>query len=778
MSFPQKVSIQNLIRWLVYLSLMLAALPGCTTSGLPAAASSAFTGWTYRDLRFLQAATDDPQHSLIGVYTRQSGFDLEIRLDFLDLSAPIDFDTYLALDTQGSGSSILPFAARAGLPYDLLIEIPAQGLPIAMDASQRPMNSLIPRVVDDPSLDTLVITLNRTGIPGNVNGLELQAWITPAGAKNVISSTPAILSGTPRPAQAPLLMVFWNTLPSATPVQTLRRWDGAHTGPLGGRHGLANLLNAAENQGVPLILADLKQATSLAGLNAVNGTDTVLRATLRGDVFLPDVANGDPLSSAQSLALNLSAAQKSGFSIRQAAFGAFKPPLAAGYPAYFAQLSDPTHIAAWQGTRLVPLPGPIYPSGDGQPDQPVDQNGLSLPIREQLLATALSGDPGKLVVLGGSLPGSAWGEFSVAPAAFAYLAAHSWIRPLSWQDVTNLPIQYSRDWPLPAECNDLLCSPGTPDISPYTSTGRPIPSGMHYAQLKSILRSELADLPADSFTGQAWAAYMTLTQPTTNTALAGLQANALGEISYLIQAARWQASPAARADCQEDIDMDGLPECVLASPAWFVVVKTDGGRLVFAASRSAKGVTQWIAPYAQFAVGLSDPSEWRPEKGAFGDPGNVPGAFALANAMDGLYKASIQANELILKSEDGTAEKRFAITPLGLSVHLTFSREESVSIPLTLAPQDWVSAKPDDLWKNPPKITPDSWQWQPVSGPGLQIGISGAASQTASSFLDSSALMKTAEDPNLAYPKGHYLPYPFALITITGSQLNLTFSTQ
>ena len=48
-------------------------------------------------------------------------------------------------------------------------------------------------------------------------------------------------------------MVFWNTLPSATPAQTLRRWDGAHTGPMGGKHGLSVLLQAAASQGVPLV---------------------------------------------------------------------------------------------------------------------------------------------------------------------------------------------------------------------------------------------------------------------------------------------------------------------------------------------------------------------------------------------------------------------------------------------------------------------------------------------------------------------------------------------
>jgi hypothetical protein len=58
----------------------------------------------------------------------------------------------------------------------------------------------------------------------------------------------------------------------------------------------------------------------------------------------------------------------------------------------------------------------------------------------------------------------------------------------------------------------------------------------------------------------------------------------------------------------------------------------------------------------------------------------------------------------------------------------------------------------------------------------LRIRIQGSTFISAASYLDSSASMKVQENPNLAYPAGHYLPYPMALLRLSGSQVTLTFS--
>ena len=166
---------------LIRLALIIFILPGCTTLTALPGPSSIFDGWQPADLRWLRAPTADPAHSLIGVYTRLTPDDLEIRLDFLDLTAPIDFDTYLLLDTRAGGAAALPLEAAAGVSYDLLVKIPAGGPAIALDPLGRLLTTLIPRVADSPILDLMTVQLNRASLPGNPNGAALQVFLTPAG---------------------------------------------------------------------------------------------------------------------------------------------------------------------------------------------------------------------------------------------------------------------------------------------------------------------------------------------------------------------------------------------------------------------------------------------------------------------------------------------------------------------------------------------------------------------------------------------------------------------
>ncbi len=56
-------------------------------------------------------------------------------------------------------------------------------------------------------------------------------------------------------APAPLFLAFWNTLPASTPAQVLRRWDGAHTGPVGSRHGLRYLIESIDEFHLPVTYA-------------------------------------------------------------------------------------------------------------------------------------------------------------------------------------------------------------------------------------------------------------------------------------------------------------------------------------------------------------------------------------------------------------------------------------------------------------------------------------------------------------------------------------------
>jgi len=76
--------------------------------------------WVYADLRNLDPADSPlPGQDLIAVYTRATGEELQVRLDFLDLALIPDFDLFLALDTMPGGRRDLPLEVAADLGVDV-----------------------------------------------------------------------------------------------------------------------------------------------------------------------------------------------------------------------------------------------------------------------------------------------------------------------------------------------------------------------------------------------------------------------------------------------------------------------------------------------------------------------------------------------------------------------------------------------------------------------------------------------------------------------------------
>ena len=753
-------------------------LPACATPVPHADSSSSFSGWRISELRLLQAPGSDPEHSLVAVYDRKTTFDLEIRLDFLDLAGSPDFDVYLALDTQPGGSNVLPIDAKSGLNFDVLVKIPATGIPQAFNLRLQPMSGLLPRSANHPGLDILTIQLNRSSIPGNASAVGLQAFITPAGGGEILSQTPPLSPTTYKPVQAPLLLIFWDTLPAATPAQILRRWDGAHTGPYGGRHGLNVLLTSAASNKVPLVLADLEQPSSFTALSMVGGLEQVRQSARRGDLILAESAVGDPLLSSQSLDASRQSASENRFPTSLFAFGNITDPMVEPYTSFFADLPDRSHIISWQSKRLIPLPGPVFSASPTNSDPQVDYEGLTLASRIALLSAALSPDMGDLVVLGGSLPESAWGEFSIAPAAFAYIAAHPWIYPLDQNSLDELAAVPAADFPMNKDCRDLLCSPAPENVIPVSEAGIPIGSELTAEFIRSDLRSQLKSLKSGPFTQLALQSYLSLTQPTRDQALSGLQANALGYVSYLLEAARWEEKPYTRTDCSLDLDFDFEPECILASNTWFVILKTAGGRLIFAAHRTQTGAVQWIGSPVQFGVGLGDPSEWKPELGPLGNPVEIPGAFVFANDPFAKTIPEIQPGNIILKTVDDAIQKAFTLVDDRLEVEILSAQPFTTRIPVTLAPQDWASGRSLAAWLPVPFDEPDRWEWRPESESGMTIRLENAHSMSAVSSLDSVQQLSRGENPNLAYPPGHYLTFPLAVITIQGQDIRITFIPQ
>jgi hypothetical protein len=253
------------------------------------------TPWTYAELRVLDPPdAPNPTQDLIAAYVRLSHpstglkalFDyrhkvlpdeIQFRLDFLDMDIRKDADIYLALDHKPGGTQVWLGEIRAQIKWDTLIILPASGPIQAVDDQNRVVHNLSIHVQRDPILDTLVLGLDASKLVGASTGISVQVIITKPGNREIVDIlNPFRLSDLP-PETAPLLFTFWNTFPAYTPAQSLRRWDGAHTGPLGGRHGLYNLLRTARNYQIPLALLDLKSPVSLSALDYVGGMPIVQR---------------------------------------------------------------------------------------------------------------------------------------------------------------------------------------------------------------------------------------------------------------------------------------------------------------------------------------------------------------------------------------------------------------------------------------------------------------------------------------------------------------------
>ena len=269
--------------------------------------------WTYADLRLLSAPNvPEPTSDLIAVYTRVTEADLQIRLDFLDLTFETDYDLYLALDTQPGGTESLPLDASPGLAWDALICLPAAGAPQLLTydpltglSEENPQ--LLPRIVRDPWNDFVVVSLNRNLIlPRQGDGaivelpphrFAVQAFLTRAGSPLVVDQLGPVRSDDLAPPPAELLLAFWNTFPAYTPAQALRRWDGAHTGPFGGRHGLGALLAAARHAGVPVALLDLKSPRALSALDYIGALPRIRNMQSQHLLILPEALPGFPVYS-------------------------------------------------------------------------------------------------------------------------------------------------------------------------------------------------------------------------------------------------------------------------------------------------------------------------------------------------------------------------------------------------------------------------------------------------------------------------------------------------
>ncbi len=343
-----------------------------------------------------------PAHDLIAAYLRLQDDALQIRVDLLAFQHGDD----LSLNVE-IGDDAHPEAAP------LLIRIPA-----AADSA---------RLTLDPHLATVIVTLPR--------------WQAPARPRVDVTTPEDALTGLrlddPPPTQtAPLLLTFYDTFSARFPAEALRRWDGAHSGPRGERHGLKYLLDAAETCQIPIVLLDLKTPENLSALDAMGLLPRIRRMQEDGLLLLPDQPG------------------------QQSLFGLPASPFVYGEtPAStftFAASSDARHLyrPLLSHTTIIPI------AIEDDTSQPTP-DGPSLDVRRAMIETALNEDENDLLILGGSLRNSTWGSPGRVEKMLSWFASRPYIQVLTVDDLQNLPAR-----------------PGRPEI-------RSLPRDQAYTQLEA-----------------------------------------------------------------------------------------------------------------------------------------------------------------------------------------------------------------------------------------------------------------------------------------------------
>jgi hypothetical protein len=748
-------------------------LLGGLSSCMPSLFSAPEAPWQFADLRSLSATTaDQPDFDLVAGYNRFAGSDLQFRLDFLDLLPEESSDIFLALDYQPGGTNQLPLSEQADIAWDALLYLPAVGqsqtlLPPSsavqsdqsrlLDLNGFPKSRLIPRVFRLPWQDFAVISVNPYFLPGVRHGFSWQAFVTMPNSSEVRDHVEPVYSQSSPPGRAPVLLAFWDTFPAYSLAQSLRAWDGAHSGPTGERHGLKPLLESSHRAKVPILLLDLKTPTALSALDLMGGLSLVQRMAAQQLLILPESLPSSPMmplfpDGLPEWASNTAAAQSRqvglhfGLPLSQIIAATNLPRnLLPGYRLFFTAQGCQERTS-WQG--VLCLPYPAWQSTDPQ----ASADGLTLPIRRQLLQNALQNSLSSartpLLVLGGSLTYSYFGDPAYAMPTFFYLAAHPWMQPLNQADLmtipAGIPVQLPKSEPRQVSLSE------DQSFSP---------------QLKTISQPGSSDL--DPLPQAIWDAALTLFAPLPPEpeALPDLRAIYSNQIGWLQTTQIWSANPIFQADCDLDPDQDQLPDCWLASDHLLALIDLSGGRVVELFARTSDGLHQVIAPSEQLLIGMGDPSTWDLAAGEAAEPAGIHGAFYENPPPWQNFQAEIENGALRLTSSDGSLVKILQLTENGLTVHYQTSAPTTVNLPLVLDP--WQRFQPGWAAGYFGRSTPEGYLWS--LGDELQVQVRTDQTINAYPFNAWQPDPEIPENPNQSYPRGNYLPYPMTLLEIQGT---------
>jgi hypothetical protein len=680
---------------------------------------------------------------ILALYARRQASQLTLRIDLLNQP------------TQEISTRVNLFTTQDQLQLDF-----STGRAAAIQPNRQTMITSA-AIIDQPHTDRIVIQIEFSqSIPAN---LEIAISLLAARDDRLIDEIPAVGLSDPPPAAAKTALVFWNSMPASTPAQALRRWDGAHTGPFGQRHGLKHLLAGANQFGVPVILLDALTPNSLAALELLGQIEPLRDLQSKGIVTLALSAWGDPLAC--QTALELSRITAANYNLKPSD-GVVAGPLNAqcveGNKLAFAWLYPSSNeLVSLDMVNTLPLPVPPYnaPAAQEFGFNQVEGKRLSDQVIKLLIEYALSENPQRIVVLGGSVPESLFGEQSIANSLFEYIADHPWIEVLTGQDLINLATAKTAS--LPNGCKDYYCAPDRAGMRAYTLSGESAPISQD--DLQATLHRALQTLPlSNSSAKQAWLSYLTLTNPTEFTQKAQLQANFLGQVGVLLYAHLWAQQPANVSRCDIDLDWDGEAECVLSNSELLAVFEHQGAGMVGLFSRQSSSPIGWIAPSSTLAVGLGDPTSWKIESGPHSDPEAVSSAFT--PRLDQRVFSSLPApGEIGFTHPDSSSRVQYKLGP-DSSIRIHFQSPSSEVVQIPILPTDAVYSSPAWITAYSIENTPDSIKINDKQM--VTFLVNNGEFAPPESFINSLPFIRKPEDANQVFSQGHFLPFPITLLQV------------
>ncbi len=696
---------------------------------------------------------ESPQPDLLALYLRESEQELQLRLDFFDLAQNPDFDLHLAFDSAAGGAEMASLP-EIGFAWDTLVSIAASGHITIQDAQGQPRSQARIQVFRNSILDHLTLSASRDILPAGSTGYHVLAWLTVAGSEQVLDVLPLAYSESRPPQRVKILMAFSDSFLAYTPAQALRRWDGAHTGPSGGRHGLYNLLRISVNFQIPVVLLDLANPASLSALDYMGKLEEISNLVASQLVITPQYAPTLPpergfASAAQVISTLYELNQEfvSGFEVRQSQLlyspsGSIPPGSQARVifiPASHEQIANLlVQPVSWKDKILLPL----------SKTEAIPQATTSGPSLELKLALASAMLPAEdeqsyLLVLGGALPASSWGDPQAARSTLRYLASRPWLNFLSENEILTLKASNHSDTQLASYLPEKASSP--PDEL--------------WQAIESGPQNELTLAARQAFLA---AANLVYPQPEE---LQQLRQIYLKQTWILLAAAKWGDNPSLTATCEVDLDHDGRSECVYANEYLYAVFNEQNGALTHLFYRNndlgKSSLHQIIGPSSQIISGLSQASTWDMTAGFGADPQVLQGAFHLAEAS---FTAQLQSDGIrFINHNQSFKDYYFSENTIRYQFNSpSVSSLSQQSLPLMLDP--WRRFEPG--WSQAYQVAnhPDSWHVRLT--PDLEVILSSTIPLTSSHFLESQDWMAWTENPNREQPSGHFLPFPLAIFEI------------